>query len=123
MMPEENPFISGLEIVPIAKALRGRGAPVVQQHDFCRDELSVEPEANQKYANRSGKTCDCRPEDVKNALLHELRNGYVEIQEPKYSTECESGQRQASSCDLQMFQVFFDRGKIERNLKVPRRAG
>ena len=36
MMAEQNPFVGGFEVVPVAQPLGRRGAPVVERHDFAR---------------------------------------------------------------------------------------
>ncbi len=46
VVAEEDPFVHGLEIVPVAQALGGGGAAVVERHHFRRDEFRVETETH-----------------------------------------------------------------------------
>ena len=52
VMAEHDPFIGGLEIVPVAQAFRRCGALVVQRHHACRDELAIEAEGRRVTACR-----------------------------------------------------------------------
>src|SRR5260370_42650807 len=51
MMAEDDPLVRGLKIMTVAKALRGRGALVVQRHHAGCQEFRVKPVADEIRAH------------------------------------------------------------------------
>jgi hypothetical protein len=52
VMAEQYPLIRRFEIMAVAEPFGGRGPSIIEQHDFGRDELCVETEANQENGCR-----------------------------------------------------------------------